>query len=320
MTPVSPPDEIVHCADLDAEIASYERRGARLEAIWPADDPCHAIVRLDGRVLELVVDRPPATVDAGERRLLVCRPGDDVIAGRAGMRYRDLIPGRVGGRYIASRIRIPDGGAVPDYVHHHDVEFQMIFCAAGWVRVVYEDQGPPFVLHPGDCVLQPPGIRHRVLEASPGLEVIEVSSPAAHVTFRDHSLSLPTGGVRPARRFGGQRFVQHVAASGATAPWRGSALPARDLGLTAATNGLARVAVVGGVDAVGADVLDVEAVADADLTFLYVLAGSVVVEAGGSSVVASRGVALVIPPGWAFRLTSWTADLSLLDIALGRSD
>jgi quercetin dioxygenase-like cupin family protein len=317
MTPASPPDEVVHCTDLDAEIASYERRGARLEAIWPADDPCHALVRIDGRVLELIVDRPPAAVGAGERRLVVSRPGDDVVTGRAGMQYRDLIPGRVGGRYIASSIRIPDGGAVPDYVHRHDVEFQMIFCAAGWVRVVYEDQGPPFVLHPGDCVLQPPGIRHRVLEASPGLEVIEVSSPAEHVTFSDHSLTLPTGGVGPDRRFGGQRFVHHVAASAPTGPWRGSALPARDLGLTAATNGLARVAVVGGI---GADMGHVEAVADADLTFFYVLAGSVVVEAGGSSVVASQGVALVIPLGWAFRLTAWTADLSLLDVALGRSD
>ena len=84
------------------------------------------------------------------------------------MRYRDLVPGRLGGRYIASHIEIPDGGTVPDYVHFHDVVFQMIFCAAGWVRVVYEDQGEPFVLHAGDCVLQPPLIRHRVLEASPG--------------------------------------------------------------------------------------------------------------------------------------------------------
>jgi quercetin dioxygenase-like cupin family protein len=322
MTPASPPDDVIHCTDLDAEVESYERRGAQLEAIWPADDPRHAIVRVDGRVLQLVVDRPSAAVDVGERRLLLSRPGDDVVTGRAGMQYRDLIPGRLGGRYIASSIRITQGGAVPDYVHHHDVEFQMIFCAAGWVRVVYEDQGPPFVLQPGDCVLQPPGIRHRVLEASAGLEVIEVSSPAAHVTFRDHSLSLPTGKVRPDRRFGGQGFVHHVSASGASGPWRGSALPARDVGLTSATNGLARVAVVGGadVDHVRADVEHVDAVADADLTFFYVLAGSVVVEAGGSPVVASAGVGLVVPPGWAFRLTSWTADLSLLDVAVGLSD
>jgi hypothetical protein len=42
---------------------------------------------------------------------------------------------------IASHIRIPDGGPVPDMVHFHKVGFQLIFCIKGWVDVVYEDQG-----------------------------------------------------------------------------------------------------------------------------------------------------------------------------------
>ncbi len=54
-------------------------------------------------------------------------PEDAWHAGRAGMLYRDLIPNRQGGRFIASHIRIPDGGPVPDYVHFHKVRFQMIF-------------------------------------------------------------------------------------------------------------------------------------------------------------------------------------------------
>ena len=76
----------------------------------------------------------------------------DWVCGRAGMLYRDLIPCRLGGRFIASHIRIPSGGSVPDYVHYHKVRFQMIYCYKGWVRVVYEDQGPDFILYPGDCV------------------------------------------------------------------------------------------------------------------------------------------------------------------------
>ena len=36
------------------------------------------------------------------------------------------------------------------------VGFQLIFCYRGWVEVVYEDQGAPFVLHAGDCVIQGP--------------------------------------------------------------------------------------------------------------------------------------------------------------------
>jgi hypothetical protein len=71
---------------------------------------------------------------------------DAWYVGRAGMRYRDLIPGRLGGRFIASHIRIPDGGETQDYVHYHKALFQMIYCRTGWARLVYEDQGPPFLL------------------------------------------------------------------------------------------------------------------------------------------------------------------------------
>ena len=60
--------------------------------------------------------------------------------GRAGMLYRDLLPDRAGGAVIASHIRIPSGGPVPDYVHFHRVAFQLIFCLDGWVDVVYEGQ------------------------------------------------------------------------------------------------------------------------------------------------------------------------------------
>jgi quercetin dioxygenase-like cupin family protein len=50
------------------------------------------------------------------------------------------------------------------------VRFQMIYCRKGRVEVVYEGQGPSFTLYPGDCVLQPPGIRHRVLQSAEDLE------------------------------------------------------------------------------------------------------------------------------------------------------
>ena len=118
------------------------------------------------------------------------------------MVYRDLLPEREGGRFIASHITIADGGPVPDYVHHHDIRFQVIHCVRGWVRVVYEDQGEPFTMHAGDTVLQPPHIRHRVLESSPGLEVFEVTAPAEHPTFVEHDITLPTGavGARPRLR------------------------------------------------------------------------------------------------------------------------
>lgn len=192
-------------------------------------------------------------VELSGHGLRVCLAQDSVYqqvddrewrTGRAGMQYRDLVPDRFGGRVIASHIRIPEGGPVPDYVHHHDVKFQMIYCYRGWVRVVYEDQGPPFVLAAGDCVLQPPHIRHRVLECSDHMEVIEVSSPAEHETCVDHDMALPTSKVDDKRRFGGQRFVRHQSgnAKWCRVPYDG--FEARDTGIGAATSGLASVLVL----------------------------------------------------------------------------
>ena len=68
----------------------------------------------------------------------------------------------------------------------------MIYCYKGWVKAVYEDQGEAFIMNEGDCVLQPPHIRHQVLECSDNFEVIEVGSPAEHKTLVDHDMSLPT--------------------------------------------------------------------------------------------------------------------------------
>jgi quercetin dioxygenase-like cupin family protein len=162
-------------------------------------------------------------------------------AGRAGMQYRDLVPGRFGGRFIASHIRIETGGPVPDYVHHHEIDFQLIWCLKGWVRVVYEDQGEPMLLEAGDCFLQPPHIRHRVLECSDMMEVVEIASPAEHETLVDHDMRLPTERIDPDRDFGGQRFVFHQASG---ARWLTSEVPGieyRNTGVAAATAGLATV-------------------------------------------------------------------------------
>lgn len=222
----------IACSDLDAAIAFYVDLGFRHDMIMPADAPRRAQLADHGVTLRLTTsDAPPLTHHAATG-LIITRAGDARGPGRAGMQYRDLIPGRMGGRFIASHIRIPQGGPVADYVHHHAIRFQMIYCLKGWVRVVYEDQGPPFVMNEGDCVLQPPHIRHRVLESSSGLEVIEIASPAEHETWRDHDLGLPNATLNPQRDFTGQRFVRHVAAD---AP----RTAIRDTGIAASTNGLA---------------------------------------------------------------------------------
>ena len=104
----------------------------------------------NGTQFTVLQKNPPLILPKTQHEFVVRRLVDQApwIIGRAGMHYRDLIPNRLGGSIIASHIRIPDGGPVPDTVHYHTVGFQLIFCYKGWVDLVYEDQGEPFRLLP----------------------------------------------------------------------------------------------------------------------------------------------------------------------------
>jgi len=296
-------DLALACSDLDGTLAFLtERLGFRLEMITPADDPAVALV--SGHDVRMRLEREPSDRPAGTWRV-----------GRAGMRYRDLLPDREGGRFIASHIVIPDGGPVPDYVHHHRVRLQVLYCAAGWARLVYEDQGPPFVFAAGDCVLQPPGIRHQVLESSTGLEVVEVTSPAEHETFVDHDLDLPTPRRDPTRSFGGQRFVHRRAAEARWQPWRATGFECREAGIGPATDGLAEVRVVRPVG----PPLDGVTLGghDGELVFWFVAAGETELRVGdGGAQRLARGDAVAVPANAPHALTAWTDDLELLEVTL----
>lgn len=305
-------DIVLPCPDLRESIEFFTQRlGFRLEMIVPADAPRAAVVSGNGIRLRLESNEPkePASFDA--ERLVISRmnSADAWHVGRAGMQYRDLIPGRLGGQFIASHIRIPDGGEVADYVHYHHVRFQMIYCKAGWVRVVYEDQGEPFVLRAGDCVLQPPGIRHRVLESSPGLEVIEIGSPAIHETFVEHDLQLPTGRVLPERLFGGQRFVRHIAneAQWTISPIAGCEL--RDTGIAAATSGLASAR----VHRFAAQASTSRHQHDGELLFLFVLNGELGLSSEDGKQQLFVGDCCIVPAGLDFSLETG-AGLELLEV------
>jgi mannose-6-phosphate isomerase-like protein (cupin superfamily) len=271
----------------------------------------------EGTRVSLAEANPPVELPPMHQEFVLVRLGDGDSGwglGRAGMAYRDLIPGRLGGRFVASQIRIRDGGPVPDWVHFHRIRFQMIYCLKGWARLVYEDQGEPFLLNEGDCVLQPPEIRHRVLESSAGLEVIEIGSPAVHETFADHALDLPNAAHRPDRRFAGQRFARHIAASAVWSPWRLDAYEARDTGIAAATDGLASVRVVRPV--AGRHGSGPVTVHQGEFLFFFVLNGALGLESSvfGSHRLAS-GDCCVIPAGAAYALTS-EPGLEMLEVML----
>jgi quercetin dioxygenase-like cupin family protein len=314
-------DELLFCQDLDRAIALMTRLGLRLDTIFPADEPNVAVMSGQGARVRLVrsdavtadaahVPEPIDLASFPPRResLLVVHPVDAAwTTGRAGMRYRDLIPYRLGGRYIGSHIAIPDGGPVPDYVHYHAIQLHLVYCYRGWVRVVYEDQGEPFVMHAGDCVLQPPRIRHRVLEASPGLEVVELAAPAVHATHVDHELELPTAELRTDRDYGGQRFVRFTAATARFSPSAFPGFDACELGIAAATRGLAGVRVLR-----ARDPGRLAARHGADLLFHFVLRGELTLD--GEHRLAAAA-AFTLPAGQPFAWSDASPDLELLQVA-----
>jgi len=326
--------------------------GMRLDMIYPADDPSVAVfsghgvrlriekgateppgtlrLRMDdpdgfadgareltapnGTRIEIDEMQPPLVVPQALNSFIVRRLADQApwIVGRAGMHYRDLIPDRLGGSIIASHIRIPDGGPVPDMVHYHTVGFQLIFCYRGWVDLVYEDQGEPFRLHAGNCVIQPPEIRHRVLYASENIEVIEIGVPAEHVTTIDHDMTLPNGPANPDRRFQGQRFVHHQKDQADWRPFRVPGFTARDTTIAQNTGNVAGVMV-----ARRSEGDPVWTAHDADILFTFVMEGTMTLEGEGRDPVPlAAGDAFVIPPGMRTRYADPSGDIELLEVSL----
>ncbi len=295
---------VVPVEDLAAAIAEREAAGYRLTTISPADDPRWAdmdgpdAVRLDRTADDagtITVEPAPLTIPELAPELVVSRAADaDHGEGRAGMRYRDLIPSRLGGRFIASHIAIPGGGRVPDYVHFHDIRFQLIFCHAGWVEVVYEDQGDPFVMRPGDCVIQPPEIRHRVLASGEDLEVVELGYPAEHDTHREHELSLPNGVGDASRAWSGQRFVRHVCADAAWGPSPRSGWEWQRFGIAAATDGLAEARLARTSEPTEPWALEAH---DLEFAFVFCRSGELRFVTEDAEMVLAVGDAVTVPAG-----------------------
>mgnify|MGYP000099785980 CR=1 FL=1 len=337
---------LLPAGDLSETIDYFaDELGFRMVLISPADDPSEAVLEGLGITVRLVPDlsgstalrlpsdqnRPSVVAPNGtevrffvpsdeldlgplERSFVVSRSADGHFgAGRAGMGYRDLIPNRQGGRFIASHIHIPDGGPVPDYVHHHHILFQMIFCYRGWADLVYEDQGPPFRMNAGDCVLQPPHIRHRVLATSADFDVVEIGCPARHDTLRDHELALPNETIAPDRDFGGQRFVWHRASAAMWKPWRQPGFESQDFGFAEATGSVATASVV---RAAGAD--RIEAFEhQRDLHFWFVMQGGLVLSRNGKERHRlGPADSVTLPAGEVFEVAEVSADLELLEVLL----
>ena len=307
-----------HGLRLRIEKGAAEAPGTiRLLTDDPSAFPSRHLTAPNGTKVEIDDLNPPLVMPQTQHAFVVRRLADQApwVIGRAGMHYRDLVPSRLGGAIIASHIRIPDGGPVPDVVHFHKVGFQLIFCVKGWVDVVYEDQGEKIRLTAGDCFIQPPEIRHRVLEASDGIEVIEIGVPAEHVTEIDHEMDLPTPNLRPDREWQGQRFVHNVGAKSAFAPFRIPGFEARDTTINANTKGMASVIVARPVSNPTGPAPATRH--NTDILFTYVMSGEMTLSGEGKDPYRlTMGDAFVIPPGFKTQYLDATEDLQLLEVTL----
>lgn len=327
-----------------------ERLGFRLEMIFPADDPQTAIISGYGIALRLESSSEspslPITlrlfgdfsklsetgreiyspdglrviftdevsefeIPEGTQEFVLTNPQTNAWReGRAGMRYRDLIPGRLGGRFIASHISIPAGGEVPDYIHYHKIRFQMIYCLSGWAQLVYQDQGEPFLMKAGDCLLQPPEIRHRVLKTSPKFEVLEIACPAMHETFADHQMPLPNEIYAPERIYHGQRFVHHKADKAVWDTAGTHGIECRHTGISRATGGLADVRVFRAVSDA-----DISLCHSGELLFFFIIKGKLRLSDEQNKIYPLDSGSFVLPAGKKFIVNAFQG-LELLQVRL----
>src|SRR5580698_9207831 len=93
--------------------------------------------------------------------------------------YRDLgIAAATNGLAQAHVIKMipPCDPAVVSKRHYHDVDFQMIYVLKGWIKGEYD--GEIATMREGSCWLQPPKIKHTVLDYSDDCELLEIILPA----------------------------------------------------------------------------------------------------------------------------------------------
>ncbi|MGD0149313.1 MAG: cupin domain-containing protein [Xanthobacteraceae bacterium] len=103
---------------------------------------------------------------------------------RSYAKYRDLgMAAATNGLAQAHVIKMipPCDPAVVSKRHYHDVEFQMIYVLKGWIKGEYDGAGE-VTMYEGSCWLQPPKIKHTVLDYSDDCELLEIILPAEFET------------------------------------------------------------------------------------------------------------------------------------------
>lgn len=99
---------------------------------------------------------------------------------RSYAKYRDLGISKATNGMVQAHVIKMVPPCVPEVVskrHYHDVQFQMIYVLKGWMKGAYEGAGV-ITMREGTCWLQPPKIKHTVLDYSDDCELLEIIMPA----------------------------------------------------------------------------------------------------------------------------------------------
>ena len=273
------------------------------------------LVAPNGTRIEIVEANPPMVVPPTQHAFMVrhLRDGDPWVIGRAGMHYRDLLPGRLGGSIIASHIRIPRAARCPTWcTTTRSASSSSSACTAGcgWST---RTRARPSSSPPGTASSSRPRSATACWKSGDGLEVIEIGVPAEHMTTIDHEMELPNRTVDPAREFQGQRFIRHEAAKAVRQPFRIDGFSMRDTGIAAATRGVAGVQVARPEPGWQPDVTS----HDTDILFDFVMSGHMTLAGEGQEEQRLKpGDAFVVPPAMKTVYRDCTDDLELLEVCL----
>lgn len=142
----------------------------------------HAKETAKRRAVRVAPSKPRAAAAKKPQRFTVSHARDGEFKSD-GLRpyacYRDLgIAAASGGLCQAHVIRLI--GPCTDEVrkrHYHETELQLIYVLKGWMKNEFEGHGEQ-LMQAGSCWLQPPNIKHTLLDYSDDCAVLEIIVPA----------------------------------------------------------------------------------------------------------------------------------------------
>jgi hypothetical protein len=134
------------------------------------------------RVTAVGKRKPAASATRRKQRFVASHLEADAFEGglRSYAKYRDLdIAGATNGLIRAHVVKMvpPCDPAVVSKRHYHDVQFQMIYVLKGWITGEFDGAGV-VTMREGSAWLQPPKIKHTVLDYSDDCELLEIIMPA----------------------------------------------------------------------------------------------------------------------------------------------